>query len=146
MSTMDKEIMSEREELKRAQKMRRNRKKNGKKGTSDSNYIGVKRFFSIMFILGSIGIISGLTLLYGPWNGFRDWLITTAMTTMTHQYFATWFYDDDVIKDTLNRNKVIEINEDTNTDMIEIANKQTTNYENEYERQILEREDRKSVV
>lgn len=140
MSTMDKEIMSEREELKRAQKMRRNRKKNGKKGTSDSNYIGVKRFFSIMFILGSIGIISGLTLLYGPWNGFRDWLITTAMTTMTHQYFATWFYDDDVIKDTLNRNKVIEINEDTNTDMIEIANKQTTNYENEYERQILERD------
>lgn len=137
---MDKEIMSEREELKRAQKMRRNRKKNGKKGTSDSNYIGVKRFFSIMFILGSIGIISGLTLLYGPWNGFRDWLITTAMTTMTHQYFATWFYDDDVIKDTLNRNKVIEINEDTNTDMIEIANKQTTNYENEYERQILERD------
>lgn len=140
MSTMDKEIMSEREELKRAQKMRRNRKKNGKKGTSDSNYIGVKRFFSIMFILGSIGIISGLTLLYGPWNGFRDWLITTAMTTMTHQYFATWFYDDDVIKDTLNRNKVVEINEDTNTDMIEIANKQTTNYENEYERQILERD------
>lgn len=137
---MDKEIMSEREELKRAQKMRRNRKKNGKKGTSDSNYIGVKRFFSIMFILGSIGIISGLTLLYGPWNGFRDWLITTAMTTMTHQYFATWFYDDDVIKDTLNRNKVVEINEDTNTDMIEIANKQTTNYENEYERQILERD------
>ena len=140
MSTMDKEIMSEREELKRAQKMRRNKKKNGKKGTSDSNYIGVKRFFSIMFILGSIGIISGLTLLYGPWNGFRDWLITTAMTTMTHQYFATWFYDDDVIKDTLNRNKVVEINEDTNTDMIEIANKQTTNYENEYERQILERD------
>ncbi len=137
---MDKEIMSEREELKRAQKMRRNKKKNGKKGTSDSNYIGVKRFFSIMFILGSIGIISGLTLLYGPWNGFRDWLITTAMTTMTHQYFATWFYDDDVIKDTLNRNKVVEINEDTNTDMIEIANKQTTNYENEYERQILERD------
>lgn len=140
MSTMDKEIMSEREELKRAQKMRRNKKKNGKKGTYNSNYIGVKRFFSVMFILGSIGIISGLTLLYGPWNGFRDWLITTAMTTMTHQYFATWFYDDDVIKDTLNRNKVIEINEDTNTDMIEIANKQTTNYENEYERQILERD------
>lgn len=140
MSTMDKEIMSEREELKRAQKMRRNKKKNGKKGTSNSNYIGVKRFFSVMFILGSIGIISGLTLLYGPWNGFRDWLITTAMTTMTHQYFATWFYDDDVIKDTLNRNKVVEINEDTNTDMIEIANKQTTNYENEYERQILERD------
>ncbi len=137
---MDKEIMSEREELKRAQKMRRNKKKNGKKGTSNSNYIGVKRFFSVMFILGSIGIISGLTLLYGPWNGFRDWLITTAMTTMTHQYFATWFYDDDVIKDTLNRNKVVEINEDTNTDMIEIANKQTTNYENEYERQILERD------
>ena len=153
MNTIDKAIMEERQELKKKQRERKNSKKSQKK----SEHIGVKRFFSVMFLFGSIGIISGLTLLYGPWNGFRDWLITTAMTTMTHQYFATWFYDDDVIQDVLNRNKVVEIDEDTNTDMIEVANNKATNYANEYERQILERDaknndykiieiDRKSVV
>lgn len=140
MSTIDKEIMSEREELKKAQEMRKNKKKHNNSKNQKKEHIGLKRFFSVLFLLGSIGIISGLTLLYGPWNAFRDWLITTAMTTMTHQYFATWFYDDDVINDVLNRNKVIEIDEDTNTDMIRFANQQTTNYENEYERQILERD------
>jgi len=86
-------------------------------------------------------MISGITLLYGPWCGFREWLITTAMTTMTHQYFATWFYDDDVIQDALNKNKVVEIEEDTNTDMINLASSQKDEYENEYERAILERDE-----
>lgn len=136
MNTIDKAIMEERAELKRAQKERKNNKKTQQK----SNYIGVKRFFAVMFLLGCIGIITGLTLLYGPWRGFRDWLITTAMTTMTHQYFATWFYDDDVIQDALNRNKVVEIEEDTDTNLIEFANQKTNHYANEYERQILERD------
>jgi exopolysaccharide biosynthesis protein len=39
-----------------------------------------------------------LFLLYGPISAFREWLVTTAMTTMTHQYFATWFYDDETIE------------------------------------------------
>ena len=111
MSTIDKAIMSERAELKRNKQERKKHKK--------QEHIKLKRFFASLFILGSIGIIAGLTLLYGPWKNFREWLITTAMTTMTHQYFATWFYDDDVIKDVLNRNKVIEIAEDTDTNLID---------------------------
>jgi len=85
-------------------------------------------------------MISGLTLLYGPWGGFREWLITTAMTTMTHQYYATWFFDDDIINDVLNRNKIVEIDEDTNTNLINIADTKVEEYENEYERQVLERD------
>lgn len=135
-STIDKEIMSERAELKRAKRARKKFKKARKK----SEYIGVKRFFAGLFLLGCVGIITGLTLLYGPWSNFREWLITTAMTTMSHQYFATWFYDEDVIADVLNRNKVVEINEDTNIAMINLNSNQTTEYENEYERAILERE------
>ena len=132
MSTIDKEIREERAELKRAKRARREKKKR--------SHVKIKRFFATMFILGSIGIISGLTLLYGPWKNFREWLITTAMTTMTHQYFATWFYNDEIINDVLNRNKVVEINEDTDTNSINLAVSQTTEYENEFERQILERD------
>ena len=129
---MDKEIVEEMEELKRAKKERKKNKKNG--------HVKLKRFFAAMFLLGAVGMISGLTLLYGPWKGFREWLITTAMTTMTHQYYATWFFDDDVINDVLNRNKVVEINEDTDTNQIQVG-KTKTEYENEYEREILERDD-----
>lgn len=117
MSTIDKEIMSERAELKKAKKTRKNNK--------NESHIKLKRFFASLFILGSVGIIAGLTLLYGPWKNFREWLITTAMTTMTHQYFATWFYDDDVIEDVLNRNKIVEIEEDTNTNMINVGTRKS---------------------
>lgn len=134
MSTIDKEIMEERAELKKAKRERKSNRK------SKKSHTGLKRFFSICFILGSIGIIIGLTLLYGPWAKFREWLITTAMTTMTHQYYATWFFDEDVINDVLNRNKIVEIEEDTDTSSINFANSKTTEYENEYERAILERD------
>ena len=128
-STMDEVIEEEREELRKA---KRNRKKK-------KNSI-ISRLFSVIFTLGSIGIIVGLTLLYGPWSNFREWLITTAMTTMTHQYLATWFFEDDVIEDVLNRNKIVEINEDTNINLINFSENEKVEYANEYERQILERD------
>ena len=98
-----------------------------------------KKVLLVFIILAIIGTASGGILLYGPWAGFRDWLITTAMTTMTHQYFATWFYDDDTIQDSLNKNKVQETDEITDTDVI-IVNKTEEpkeEYANEYEKQIL---------
>ena len=115
-STIDKEIKTEKEELKRSRRERKNEKKeNGKKYTAGQK---VKIVFTHLFRLGIVGIIAVLVLLYGPYNGFRDWLITTAMTTMTHQYFATWFYDDDVINSVLDKNKVVETNETTDTSLI----------------------------
>lgn len=138
-STIDKEIKTEREELKRSRRERKNEKKeNGKKYTTGQK---VKIVFTHLFSLGIVGIIAVLVLLYGPYNGFRDWLITTAMTTMTHQYFATWFYDDDVINSVLDKNKVVETNETTDTSLIKTnSHSLSKNYENEYEKQILERD------
>lgn len=82
-----------------------------------------------------------MTLLYGPWSNFREWLVTTAMTTMTHRYYATWFYDDNTINYILEKNKVIESNETTDTNLISTnLSSQTTEYANEYEREILERD------
>ena len=138
-STIDKEIKTEREELKRSRRERKNEKKeNGKKYTTGQK---VKIVFTHLFRLGIVGIIAVLVLLYGPYNGFRDCLITTAMTTMTHQYFATWFYDDDVINSVLDKNKVVETNETTDTSLIKTnSHSLSKNYENEYEKQILERD------
>ncbi len=100
-----------------------------------------RNFFGMLFILASLGIVFVLFLLYGPFSGFREWLVTTAMTTMSHQYYATWFYDDDTIAYILDKNRVIETDEMTDTNSISIGkNKNSVVYENEYERQILERD------
>ena len=100
-----------------------------------------KKIWLTLVILAIVGVASGGFLLYGPYSGFRDWLITTAMTTMTHQYFATWFYDDETIQEVLAKNKVEETDEITNTNTI-IINQTSSKkeYANEYERAILEKD------
>lgn len=101
----------------------------------------VSRIFSFLFTMGTIGIIVVVFLLYGPFNGFREWLITTAMTTMTHQYLATWFYDKETINYVLDKNRVVETDEYTDTNSITIGQIQEgSDYANEYEKQILERD------
>ena len=97
---------------------------------------------NIIFSIGTISIFLGLFLLYGPWSGFRDFWITTAMTTMNHQYLATWLYKQDTIDKVLQKNQVIESQEKINTDLVEIYDNQTitTNYKDEYDKQVLEHE------
>lgn len=96
----------------------------------------------IIIILSSIfifGISLGLFLLYGPYNGFRDFWITTAMTTMDHQYLATIFYSKEKINEVLEKNKVIEPDGTTDTSLIEIYDNtsNTTTYKDEYDKQVL---------
>ena len=118
----------------------KNRRSNKKEKSNKISKINI--IFTSLFSLGSVGIITVLILLYGPFIGFREWLVTTAMTTMTHQYFATWFYDDETIQYILDKNRVVEINETTDVNSINFANSnKVTEYENEYERAILERDE-----
>ena len=103
----------------------------------------VKSIFSVLFTLGTIGICSFLFLLYGPMSSFREWLITTAMTTMTHQYLATTFYTDDVIDYVLSKNRVVEVEGASNPDLVDTdLSKNKTTYKNEYEKDILERDEK----
>ena len=132
------------EEEERKESSRRKNSKNRRSNKKEkSNKISkINIIFTSLFSLGSVGIITVLILLYGPFIGFREWLVTTAMTTMTHQYFATWFYDDETIQYILDKNRVVEINETTDVNSINFANSnKVTEYENEYERAILERDE-----
>ena len=100
------------------------------------------RIIITIIILGILGISTLAFLLYGTYSGFREWLITSAMTTMRHQYLATWFYNDETIQEVLDNNKVHETDENTDTSMIVVnkENEETMQYANEYERQILEKD------
>ena len=120
------------EEIKEPKHIKRKEKKKSK----------IKKIIIAIIVLIIIGISSFALLLYGPYSGFREWLITTAMTTMTHQYLATWFYDDATIQEVLNKNKVQEVNEisDTNTVVVEKTSDEEKTYENEYEKVVLEKD------
>lgn len=99
-----------------------------------------KKFLITLLILFIIGISSFAFLLYGPYPNFREWLITTAMTTMTHQYLATWFYSDDTIQEVLNKNRVAESEETTDPTLTVIVDEnKNVEYANEYEKAILEK-------
>ena len=98
----------------------------------------------ILITIAVLAIIGGSTLgilLYGPYNGFRDWLITSAMTTMTHQWIAYLFYDEDTINAVMASNRVDEVQEDTDTNaiVVGVSEEPEKTYENEYEKAILEK-------
>ncbi len=97
-------------------------------------------FMANCIILGSIAV---LFLMYGPYKGFREWYITTAMTTMTHQYLATWFYSSETIAEVLDNNKMVEVQDITDTSLINgkaASSNQVVTYKDEYDRQVLERD------
>ena len=99
-----------------------------------------KKVLITLVVLAIIGGSSLAILLYGPYSGFRDWLITSSMTTMTHHWIAEMFYSDETIAEVMSKNKVQEIIEDTDTNSIdtnEVEVEEVIEYENEYEKQIL---------
>lgn len=96
---------------------------------------GLVIFFSI--ILGSVIVF--VFLLYGPYSGFRDFLITSSMTTKSHQYIAKFFYSDKTINKVLSRNGVSESLFNTDTNLIKFDFDQKDKYKNEYEKAILDR-------
>ena len=70
----------------------------------------LRKILCIIFV--SIYVIccsTGLFLLYGPYDNFRSWFISTSMSTMSHQYICKWFYSDEEIANVLSKNYIIEI-------------------------------------
>ena len=100
---------------------------------------GIMIAISIILSIYALGCSSFLFVLYGPNDTFRTWLITTAMTTMNHQYYCKWFYSDEMINEVLSQNYVAEGDESTDTSLIDFD--ETTVYANEYEKEILEHDE-----
>lgn len=94
--------------------------------------------FSSLFVAGFSVL---LFLFYGPWDGFRNFWITSAMTTMNHQYLATWLYSDETIQKVLANNQIVEIDEVSDSNSIKIRKYSAkTIYKNEYEKAVLTRD------
>lgn len=100
-----------------------------------------KKLIAILITLFIIGTGSMAFILYGPWDGFRNFWVTSAMTTMNHRYLATMFYSEETIQKILESNSIIEVDEVSNPDMIKLKTYTgKTIYKNQYEKEILEKD------
>ena len=100
-----------------------------------------KKFFIVFIILFILGISGFVFLFYGPIYSFKEFWITSAMTTMSHQYLATWFYSDEYIQKVLSNNEIFEVDEISNPDDIKFRKYTTTIYRNKYEKEILTKDE-----
>lgn len=116
--------------------------KKGKKEKIEKLSKGKKIVFIVFIVLEIIGSSTFLFLLYGPIKNFREWLISSAMATMSHKYLATWFYSEEEINKVLEENQLVERVEDTDLDSIHLDSRfNRDSYENEYEKNIFTLED-----
>ena len=95
----------------------------------------VMTLFMILYITGCIAFI---TILYGPYDKFRTWLVTTAMGTMNHQYLCKWFYNNDQINDVMSKNYIKESGESTDPNLIQ---KEEVIELNDFEKELLTHEE-----
>ena len=100
----------------------------------------MRKLIAIISVVYIVGFSSFLFLFYGPITSFKEFWITSSMTTMNHQYLAKLLYSDEYIKKVLESNSIIEINEVTNPDLIKFRKYTTTIYRNKYEKEILDKD------
>jgi exopolysaccharide biosynthesis protein len=94
-----------------------------------------KKIGIFIFINIFVGCIFSIPMVYyGPFNNVRDMLVTTAMTTFSHQYIATAFLSDKTINDIIEKNKVHDENKYSDESAITVSN-MNTNGNNQGEKQ-----------
>ena len=108
---------------------------------------GFKYFYIAMITLYVTMCAIVLVLLYGPVPDFRDWLVTTAMQTMDHKHYCTWFYNQKEIDEVFSRNYLQEPEGNTDENLVntepepaEPTDQEAKVYENEYEQAVLEKD------
>ena len=93
--------------------------KKGKKKKKKVNFL--KRFICVMISALIILIGGGAFLMYGPISYFRDLWVTTAMTTLHHQWLATMLFDQKTIKEILANNRTADTKDQTNANAINVT-------------------------
>lgn len=100
-----------------------------------------KKIIKMILIVFLFSIFFFLFLFYGPIESFKEFWITSAMNTKSHQYLATLLYSDQYIQEVLRKNYVSEVDEISNPDDIYFKKYNLSIYRNKYEKEILERDE-----
>jgi len=87
----------------------------------------------------NLGLAACLILAYVPATGFRDSFIATALSTGTHQYYASFLYDDETIYEALKGMTIEENSEPVDLNDIKVSEIIPTTFDSASEREVLER-------
>lgn len=96
---------------------------------------------TIFILIVDILVAICFFIFYGPFDNFRNLLVSTAMKTKTHQYIAYTFYSEKTIRSITYQGSYIPIDETMNLDDIIIDTKPKEVYDNEYDQIILTRDE-----
>ena len=94
---------------------------------------------TITFIVLDLIVAICFGVVYGV-DKFKQTIISTALSTKTHQYIAYTFYSEETVKQIANQNSYEAITDDVNLDDIVIDTSPKKTYENEYDEMVLTRE------
>ena len=94
---------------------------------------------TITFIILDIFVAICFFVVYGPFETLRNTIITTAISTKTHDYIAYTFYSEEKVREVLDLNSFTPLTDDVNLDDIVIDTSPRDNYDNEYDEAILTR-------
>jgi len=93
----------------------------------------------IALIIIDVFVVICFFLAYGPINYFRNFLITTAMTTQTHKYLARTFYSEKTINKVLGENTITDFKTGSDVSKVVIGGVEDPGtYASSYEKEILE--------
>jgi exopolysaccharide biosynthesis protein len=74
-------------------------------------------FFSTLLFI----FLTGVFIMYGPFSYFRDLWVTTAMSTLNHQWLANMLFDDDTINSILAKNTTVDTTSETDADEVTVS-------------------------
>ncbi len=99
-------------------------------------------WYSWLLIFVDVCALICFFVAYGPYDKVRDWLVTTALQTGTHKYFAYVLYNESMVKDIMAKNKTTESDDATDVSAIKfVENPDTGHYANEFEKMILQHDE-----
>lgn len=96
----------------------RNRTKAKRKKRKKKSVVNLFKTLMLLMFLGIVFLI--LFFKTSLFQKYKELWVVTAMSTMNHQYLATWFLSDNEIQDILDKLEV-QNNEDSNLDEIKIV-------------------------
>ena len=96
---------------------------------------------TVVVIIMDVLVAICFFLFYGPIDSIRNYLITTAMNTTTHQYLAYIFYSDEQITNILSQHYYVELTEKADLSQITIKPGDYSTCIDEYDCQVLERQE-----
>ena len=80
--------------------------------------LGIKSYAcNALVAVMSFACLYGLSVIYLN-KDFKEWFVTKAMATMSHQYYCKIFYNDDIINEVMSENYIVEVDEEVDTSLI----------------------------